>query len=100
MANDLTNFPPVILAWMVGWKEILIILAVILLLFGGKKLPELARGLARGLRSFRDELKGVKKDLEEEEDGPGSDEEAPDKPEPREKPGKGTAEHGQQEEVK
>ena len=35
------------------------------MLFGGKKLPELARGLARGLRLFKDELKGVKTDIEE-----------------------------------
>ena len=40
--------------------EIIIIVVVILLLFGGKKLPELARGLGRGLRSFKDEIKGVK----------------------------------------
>jgi len=37
---------------------------VILVLFGGSKLPELARGLARGLRIFRDEMHGVKSDLE------------------------------------
>ena len=49
----------------VGWKEVLVILAVILLLFGGRKLPDLARGLARGLRTFRDEMKGIKTDLEE-----------------------------------
>ena len=48
-----------------GHWEIIIILLAILLLFGGKKLPELARGLARGLRSFKDELKGVKTDIEE-----------------------------------
>jgi sec-independent protein translocase protein TatA len=43
----------------VGWMEILIILVAILLLFGGKKLPELARGLARGIKSFKKEMKGV-----------------------------------------
>jgi len=47
-----------------SWREILIILAVVLILFGGKKLPELARGLAKGMRIFRDELKGVKDELE------------------------------------
>lgn len=45
-------------------RDIIILLVVVLLLFGGKKLPELARGLARGMRIFRDELHGVKKDLE------------------------------------
>ena len=48
-----------------GW-EILLILMAMLLLFGGKKLPELARGLARGIRTFKDELNGVKKSLESE----------------------------------
>jgi len=54
------------LAWTVGPWQIVLILVVILLLFGGKRLPELARGLARGLREFRSELKGIKKDVEEE----------------------------------
>ena len=48
-----------------GHWEIIIIVLVVLLLFGGKKLPELARGLARGLRLFKDELKGVKTDIKE-----------------------------------
>lgn len=48
-----------------GHWEIIIIALVILLLFGGKKLPELARGLAKGLRLFKDELKGVKIGIEE-----------------------------------
>ncbi len=49
----------------IGWGEWVIILLVILVLFGGRRLPELARNLARGLRSFKDELEGVKKDVEE-----------------------------------
>lgn len=56
-----------ILGWAPGWQEIVLILLVILLLFGGKKLPELARSVARGMREFKDELKGVKKDLDEPE---------------------------------
>ena len=48
-----------------GHWEIIIIALVILLLFGGRKLPELARGLGRGLRAFKEELKGVKTDIEE-----------------------------------
>ena len=51
-----------------GPWEVVIILAVILLLFGGRKLPELARGLAKGLREFRDEMKGISKDVEESAD--------------------------------
>lgn len=51
------------LAWSVGWQEGLIILVVILLLFGGKKLPELAKGLGRGMRLFKRELKGVQNEV-------------------------------------
>ena len=36
----------------VGWVEILLIVAIILLLFGGKKIPELMRGLGQGTREF------------------------------------------------
>jgi len=49
----------------IGYWEILIILLVVLLLFGGRRLPELARGLARSLRIFKNELSGVKKEIEE-----------------------------------
>jgi len=48
-----------------GYWEIIIVILLILLLFGGKKLPELARGLARGLRIFKDEMKGIKTDVED-----------------------------------
>ncbi len=48
-----------------GWQEILVILLVVLVLFGGKKLPELARGLGRGMREFKDELKGTKREIDE-----------------------------------
>ena len=47
---------------MLGTWEIVIIVLVILLLFGGKKLPELARGLGKGLREF----KNAKRDIEKE----------------------------------
>ena len=41
-----------------GFPEILIILAVAVLLFGGKKIPELAKGLGEGIRNFKTALKG------------------------------------------
>lgn len=47
----------------VGWGEVLVILLAMLLLFGGKKLPELARGLGRGLREFRREMQGIKEEF-------------------------------------
>ena len=41
----------------------MLILAVVLLLFGGKKLPELARGLGKGIRDFKDASEGVKREI-------------------------------------
>jgi sec-independent protein translocase protein TatA len=41
-----------------GAPEIIIILVIILLLFGGKKIPELMRGLGRGVKEFKDASKG------------------------------------------
>jgi len=46
-----------------GGSEIVLILVVVLLLFGGKKLPELARGLGRGIREFKDASDGVKREI-------------------------------------
>ncbi len=51
--------------WTPGIWEIAVILLIILILFGGKKLPELARGLGRGMREFRDEVRGTRKELED-----------------------------------
>ena len=41
-----------------GTTEIILILVVVLLLFGGKKIPELMRGLGKGMREFKDAQKG------------------------------------------
>lgn len=49
-----------------GTTEILVILFIVLLLFGAKKIPELARGLGRGIREFKDATKEIKKNIEEE----------------------------------
>lgn len=48
-----------------GFNEILIILIIVLLLFGGKKIPELMRGLGKGVREFNDAKNNVRKELEE-----------------------------------
>ena len=45
-----------------GW-EILIIALVVLLLFGGKKIPELMKGLGKGVKSFKDGVNGVDSDV-------------------------------------
>ena len=42
----------------IGLPELLIILAVAVLLFGGKKIPEVAKGLGEGIRNFKNSLKG------------------------------------------
>jgi sec-independent protein translocase protein TatA len=42
----------------IGVPELIIILAVAVLLFGGKKIPELAKGLGEGIRNFKNSLKG------------------------------------------
>ncbi|KHJ39155.1 Sec-independent protein translocase protein TatAd [Pedobacter glucosidilyticus] len=46
-----------------GTPEIMLIVFVALLLFGGKKLPELARGLGKGIREFKDASDGVKREI-------------------------------------
>lgn len=51
----------------IGIKELLIILVIVLLLFGGKKIPELMRGLGRGVKEFKDASKGDNKPTEEAE---------------------------------
>ncbi len=42
----------------IGFPELLVILGVAVLLFGGKKIPEVAKGLGEGIRNFRSALKG------------------------------------------
>lgn len=50
-----------------GTSELLIIVLVVLLLFGGKKIPELMHGLGKGVRSFKDGMKEVNDSLNEED---------------------------------
>lgn len=47
----------------IGGSEMVLIFAVALMLFGGKKLPELARGLGKGLREFKDASDGIKREI-------------------------------------
>ncbi len=48
-----------------GGGSIILIILVILLLFGAKRIPELARGLGKGIREFKDATKDIQDDLEE-----------------------------------
>lgn len=50
----------------IGMQEILLIVLVVLLLFGGKKIPELMKGLGKGVHSFKEGLNGVADKKEEE----------------------------------
>ncbi len=50
----------------IGWQEMLIILVVLLLLFGARRLPEMGRSLGRGMREFKDAVTGMEKDDEPE----------------------------------
>lgn len=65
-------FTPLIMG--LGMQEILVILLVVVLLFGGKKIPELMKGLGKGVRSFKDGMNGADEAASEE----------PKKPEPKE----------------
>lgn len=47
-----------------GTPEIVLIVLVILLLFGGKKIPELMKGLGKGVKSFKEGMNEVEKDLD------------------------------------
>ncbi|MBO6064054.1 MAG: twin-arginine translocase TatA/TatE family subunit [Bacteroidales bacterium] len=60
---------------MLGTWEIVAIVLVILLLFGGKKIPELMKGLGKGVKSFKQGMNEVEKEIKElDEDGYKKDE--------------------------
>ena len=61
-----------------GW-EMVVIALVILLLFGAKKLPELARGLGQGIKEFKGAVDGAKDELKDAQDAMESDENVEDK---------------------
>ena len=46
-----------------GTGEIIIIAIIVLLLFGGKKIPELMKGIGKGVRNFKDGVKGLEDDI-------------------------------------
>ena len=59
---------------MLGTPELLIILAIVVLVFGAKRIPELGKGLGEGIRSFKDGLNA--KDPEDPKEVKGSEDEA------------------------
>ena len=56
---------------MIGTWEIVAIVLVILLLFGGKKIPELMHGIGKGVKSFKQGMKDVEKEIQDVEDSDG-----------------------------
>lgn len=52
----------------IGVTEIIVILILVLLLFGGKKIPELMHGIGKGVRSFREGMDGLEKNAEKKEE--------------------------------
>ncbi|RPE14148.1 twin-arginine translocase TatA/TatE family subunit [Chitinophaga lutea] len=56
---------PLLLFQELGMTELILIALVVLLLFGGKKIPELMRGLGKGIREFKDAKDNVRREMEE-----------------------------------
>ena len=48
---------------MPGGTELLIVLAIVVLLFGAKKIPELAKGFGKGIKNFKEEMKEVEEEV-------------------------------------
>ncbi|WP_108820996.1 twin-arginine translocase TatA/TatE family subunit [Dysgonomonas sp. Marseille-P4361] len=51
-----------------GTGEIIIIAIIVLLLFGGRKIPELMKGLGKGIKNFKEGVKGIEDDIEGKDD--------------------------------
>jgi sec-independent protein translocase protein TatA len=48
----------------IGWQEILLVLVIVLLLFGAKRLPEIGRAIGKGIKEFKQGLREIDKDEE------------------------------------
>lgn len=62
----------------IGTQEIIFIVLIVLLFFGGKKIPELMKGLGKGVRSFKEGVKGVENDLDIRDESPTNDKDGTD----------------------
>ncbi len=54
----------------IGAGEAILIISVVLIFFGAKRIPELARGLGKGIREFKDASAGIKRELEDASNTP------------------------------
>ena len=70
--NSDTNMNAILLFLGLGTQEIVIIAIVVLLLFGGKKIPELMKGLGKGVKSFKDGVNGIEESINESIDKAGT----------------------------
>ena len=61
--NTVLSIYPIVFG--LGWGEIVLIALVVLLLFGGKKIPELMKGLGKGVKSFKEGVSQVEKEVDE-----------------------------------
>ena len=71
MGDIVTHLNIYVFMFGLGTPEILLIALVVLLLFGGKKIPELMKGLGKGVKSFKEGMKSLEDD---EENGKKTDE--------------------------
>ena len=72
-AQSLTKTLNIMQLLTIGWAEVLLIALIVLLLFGAKKIPELMKGLGKGVKSFKDGMNGaeepeIKEDKEKKND--------------------------------
>lgn len=58
------NVNPLLLTFMPSGGEMMVLLLIVVVLFGGKKIPELAKGLGQGIRQFNEAKDGVKTEIE------------------------------------
>ena len=61
----MSSLPLLVLLGVIGPWQVVIIVALILVLFGGKKIPELMKGLGKGVRSFKEGMNNIEKEIEE-----------------------------------
>ena len=60
----MSSLPLLVLLGVIGPWQVVIIVALILVLFGGKKIPELMKGLGKGIRSFKEGMNNIEKEIE------------------------------------
>lgn len=81
---------------MIGAPEIIFIVLVVLLLFGGKKIPELMRGLGKGVRTFKEGMNGIEDEIKKPVDNPNQPQKQAQQPTEAPKPDDAPAADGKQ----